>query len=155
VLDAGYAFAAPTFAPGGRRLAVQQSGSDVSGGFFVIDEKGEELFRFPVSADDYRPYWSPQFLPDGESMLCWSPRVSATGEDEISLVRLQDLSRQVIAQGSRPTLVDGGTAIVYERCASVWSGDSCGLWHLGLHEGASPRRIIANGHAPAGKYPVR
>lgn len=155
ILDAGYAFAAPVFAPDGKRLAVQQSGSDVSGGFSVYSPDGDEVFQFPAGPGDHRPYWAPQFLPNGQTLLCWSPQVSATGESEISLVSMQDASRQVIAQGSRPTLVEGGAAIVYERCASIWSGDSCDLWRLELREGAKPSRIITNGFAPAGRYPVR
>lgn len=155
ILDAGYFFAAPAFSPDGTRLAVQQSGSDVSGGFSIFDREGEELFRFPTAPGDYQPYWAPQFLPDGKTLLCWSPQVNATGTSEISLVSTQDATRRVIAEGSRPTLVEGGGAIVYERCASLWSGESCDLWRLELQEGARPSRIITNGYAPAGRYPLR
>lgn len=154
-LDAGYLFSSPVFSSNGQFIAVQQSGSDVSGGFYVLDQEGEEVFSYPQDPQDYRPYWSPQFLPDGETILCWSPRLSASGQNEISLVRMSDGRRTVIAQGSRPALVHGGSAMVYERCGSLWNATSCGIWFQELKAGAKATRILTNAHAPAGVYPLR
>lgn len=155
ILDAGYVYGAPVFAPDGKRFAVQQSGSDVSGGFTVHDLQGNTLFSFPKKADDYRPYWSPQFLPDGETLLCWSPAIEPSGESEIALVHMPSGKRTVIATGSRPSLVRKGTAMVYERCASPWNDTACDIWLQELRPGAPAMRILTNAHAPAGTYPSR
>lgn len=153
LLDAGYVFSSPVYAPDGKHIAVQHSGSDVSGGFAVYDQKGEIVFRYPMDSKDHRPFWAPRFLPDGENILCWSPALDPSGASEISLVHMPDGKRTVIAQGSRPTLVDGGKAMVFERCASPWGG-GCDLWRQDLRAGAPANRIVTDARAPAGRYPV-
>lgn len=155
ILDAGYVYSAPAFSPDGKLFAVQHSGSDVSGGFSIYTMEGEQVFEYPLEPEDYRPYWAPQFLADGITILCWSPSIDSLGKDEIFLVNMEDGSRKFVTQGSRPTLVEGGQAIVFERCASPWSAGTCDLWHQALAPGASASRILTDAHSPSGRQPVR
>ncbi len=156
MLDAGYLYANPVFSPDGERVAYQHSGSDVSGGFSIVDLQGKVLQSYPSNQEDYRPYWKPQFLPDQKSILCWSPAVNKEENSEIAVINMETGERSVLAQGSNPTLVNGGTAMIYEKCDPNWGGaTTCDLWRQELREGAAPMRVVTNAHSPAGQYPGR
>jgi Tol biopolymer transport system component len=157
-LDTGYIYSNPVFSPDGRLIAYQESGSDVSGGFAVIDLQGKRLFRFPKNARDATPYWRPQFSPDGQEMLCYSPATDAGKEDIIFLVRLASGQKTAVTLGSKPTYVDHGKAIVFERWPKERWGSSgaavkADLWRLELKPGANPKMIIADAAEPAGQMP--
>ena len=156
-LDTGYMYSNPAFAPDGRLIAYQESGSDVSGGFAVIDLQGKRLFRFPQNARDATPYWRPRFSPDGQEMLCYSPATDAGQEDIIYLVRLASGQKTAVTLGSKPTYVDHGKAMVYERWPKErWAAGAvvkADLWRLELKPGALPRMIIADAVEPAGQMP--
>ncbi|MCK9377599.1 MAG: hypothetical protein M0P73_15805 [Syntrophobacterales bacterium] len=153
LLDTGYVYSNPAWAPDGRFIAYQESGSDVSGGFVVINLKGQKVFRFPRNRKA-APYWRPRFAPDGQAILCYSPATSSDKEDLIFLVNLKTGRKTLLALGSRPTFVDGGRAIVFERWpATRWTGVGnvkSDLWRLELSPGAKPRKIVANAEQPAG-----
>ena len=99
-LDAGYIYSNPAFSPDGRRIAFQESGSDVSGGFVVINLQGKKIMRFPRNPRDATPYWRPQFFPDGKEMLCYTPATGPGKEDVIYRVNL--------ASGKKTALTLGG-----------------------------------------------
>lgn len=154
LLDAGYIYSSPSFSPDGKLIAYQHSGSDVSGGFSVIDLKGKSIFTFPKKSTDPTPYWRPLFTSDGKKILCYSP---ATNEKEIDSIYLIDLStgtKKKITEGTNPTFVDNGKAIIFERWVDKW--DTYGkaksdLWFLELKEGSRPKKIIENAVQPAGQ----
>jgi len=154
-LDMGYVYEAPAFAPDGGRIAYQKSGSDVSGGFVVINLKGKPGFRFPRNRRDATPYWRPQFSRDGGQILCFSP---ATAEGEMDLVYLVDLERgqkTKLTEGSNPCFVERGKAIVFERWPRErWTSPATAkpdLWRLELAAAARPRKILADASQPAGQ----
>jgi Tol biopolymer transport system component len=154
-LDKGYVYEAPVFAPDGSRIAYQKSGSDVSGGFVVINLKGKPVFRFPKSRRDPTPYWRPQFSRDGGQILCFSP---AAAEGEMDLVYLVDLEggkTTRLTEGSNPCFVERGKAIVFERWPRErWTSPATAtpdLWRLELTAGARPRKILADASQPAGQ----
>lgn len=155
-LDFGYIYAAPALSPDGCLVAYQQSGSDVSGGFGVLDLKGEKIFRFPVDPKEVTPYWRPSFSADGKEILCYSPGITEDQADLIYLVDLATKNKRLIAEGSKPTFVEGGTAIVFERRPAehrLLGEDQAktDLWRLELAKGAKPRKIINDGAQPAGQ----
>ena len=156
-LDTGYIYSNPAFSPDGRLIAYQESGSDVSGGFVVIDLQGKRLFRFPKNSRDATPYWRPQFSSDGQEILCYSPATDSGKEDIIYLVRLASGQKTAVTLGSKPTYVDHGKAMVYERRARErWGSGAAAkadLWRLELKPGASPKMIIADAAEPAGQMP--
>jgi len=135
----------PSFSPDGRLIAYQHSGSDVSGGFSVIELTGKTVFRFPKSGSDPTPYWRPQFSPDGKQILCYSP---ATSEDKIDTIFMIDMKtglKRRIIEGSNPAFVDSGRSIVFERWLDKWSPEGnakSDLWYLELKDGARPRKIL-------------
>lgn len=145
LLDAGYLFGHPSLSPDGRLIAYQHSGSDVSGGFSVMDRSGKRVFRFPQSRSDSTPYWGPRFSADGQRILCYSP---ATSEDQIDTIFLIDMKtglKRRITEGSRPLFVDNGRSIIFERWRNTWhtkSPATSTLWHLDLRAGAQPKRIL-------------
>lgn len=154
MLDAGYVFDAPAFSPDGQLIAYQESGSDVSGGFVVINLQGKRVFRFPKNPRDATPYWRPQFSRNGKEILCYSPAVAEGQTDVIYLVNLENSRKRKIAVGSCPTFVDRGKAIVYEKWPpDRWTAKGlvkADLWRLELAPGAKPRKIITDGVEPAG-----
>ncbi len=81
LLDTGYVYSNPAFSPDGKLIAYQESGSDVSGGFEVLNLQGQKIFRFPKNSRDATPYWRPQFTPDGKEILCYSPATDSGKED--------------------------------------------------------------------------
>lgn len=156
-LDTGYIYSNPAFSKDGRLIAYQESGSDVSGGFVVIDLQGKRLFRFPKNTRDATPYSRPHFSVDGKEMLCYSPATDSGKEDVIYLVALASGKKTTVALGSRPTFVEHGKAIVFERwpkerwvTGAVVKSD---LWRLELKPGASPKIIISDAAEPAGQMP--
>ena len=155
LLDAGYVYSNPAWAPDGRLIAYQESGSDVSGGFVVVNLQGQKVFRFPRNPREVTPYWRPRFAADGLAILCYSPATSQDQEDLIFLVNLKTGRRTSLALGSRPTFVDAGRAIVFERWpATRWTGAGhvkSDLWRLELTPGAKPRKIAADAEQPAGQ----
>lgn len=154
MLDTGYIYSNPVFSRDGKRLAYQESGSDVSGGFVVINLKGEKILRFPRNSEDYTPYWGPRFSPDGKKILCYSPATSPERVDTVYLVDLATGAKTRITAGSKPTFVDQGRAIVFERWSqSRWTDSgkaTADLWRLELTLGAAAKKIITDGQEPAG-----
>jgi TolB protein len=154
LLDAGYVYSEPSFSPDGKLIAYQHSGSDVSGGFSVIDLKGKSIFTFPNKSADSTPYWRPLFSSDGKKILCYSP---ATNEDERDSIYLIDLSTSIkkkITEGTNSTFVNNGKAIIFERWVNKWDTEGkakSDIWYLELKEGARPKKIIQNATVPAGK----
>ena len=155
LLDTGYMYSNPAFSPDGKHIAYQESGSDVSGGFVVINLHGKKVFSFPRDPRDAAPYWRPQFTPDGQKILCYSPAASQGEVDTIYLVDLATGKKKEITVGANPTWVDQGRAIVFERWPQKrWSGtgkETADLWRLELAPGAKAKKIITNGQAPAGQ----
>ncbi|MCX5889959.1 MAG: hypothetical protein NTY36_10950 [Deltaproteobacteria bacterium] len=157
LLDTGYVYSNPAFSPDGRLIAYQESGSDVSGGFEVLNLQGKKIFRFPKNSRDATPYWRPQFTPDGKEILCYSPATDSGKEDVVFLVNPASGRKTILALGSQPTYVDHGKAIVYERWPKErWTATSpvkADLWRLDLTPGAKPQKIVAGGEEPAGQMP--
>lgn len=156
-LDWGYIYSHPAFSPDGRLIAYQESGSDVSGGFVVLDLQGKRLFRFPKNSRGTTPYWRPQFSPDGKEMLCYSPATDSGKEDVIYLVNLATGKQTAVALGSKPTYVEHGKAIVYERWPkerrTAKTPVKANLWRQELKAGATPKMIITDAEEPAGQMP--
>jgi Tol biopolymer transport system component len=155
MLDTGYMYSNPAFSPDGKHIACQESGSDVSGGFMVINLHGEKVFSFPHDSQDAAPYWRPQFTPDGQKILCYSPAASPGEVDTVYLVDLATGKKKEITVGANPTFVDQGRAIVFERWPQErWAGSgkvTADLWRLELVPGAKAKKIITVGQAPAGQ----
>jgi Tol biopolymer transport system component len=156
-LDAGYIYSNPAFSPDGRLIAFQESGSDVSGGFEVINLQGKRIWRFPRNPRDATPYWRPQFFPGGREMLCYTPATGPGKEDIIYRVHLASGKKTALTLGSNPTLVEHGQAVVYERWPQErWTAGATvkpNLWRLELKAGAIPHKIITDAGEPAGQMP--
>lgn len=155
LLDAGYIYSNPSLSPDGKFIAFQYSGSDVSGGFSVVDMKGKTVFKFPINDDDTKPYWKPQFTPDGNNILCYSPATSDNEKDQIFIIDIKKGTKKFVAEGANPVFACSGEAIVFERWRGKWSpaGDaSPDLWFLELKEGAKPKMILKNASSPGGHY---
>ena len=153
LLDAGYIYSSPSFSPDGRLIAYQQSGSDVSGGFSIIDLKGKTTFSFPKKSTDPTPYWRPLFSPDGRKVLCYSPATSESESDSVYLIGLSTSAKKKIAEGTNPAFVDGGKAIVFERWMNKWDTEGkakSDVWYLELKEGKRPKQIVRNASRPTG-----
>jgi hypothetical protein len=155
LLDAGYVYSNPVLSPDGRFIAYQESGSDVSGGFVVVNLTGRRVFRFPRNPRESTPYWRPRFSPDGQEILCYSPATSSDKADLIFLVNLKTGRKTGVALGSKPAYVDAGRAIVFERWPQErWTAEgkvTADLWRLELRPGARPRMIVADAEQPAGQ----
>jgi len=151
LLDAGYIYSHPAFSPDGQGVLWQQSGSDVSGGFQIVDLKGKALFRFPSKGEDPMPYWGPSLALDGQTVLCYSPATSDTTDDTIYVVDRKTGKSAEVTTGAGPAFVRNGAAIVFERWTNRWTEKaSSNLWILELKPGASPRRIITDASEPVG-----
>jgi len=151
LLDAGYIYSHPAFSPDGQGVLWQQSGSDVSGGFQIVDLKGKALFRFPSKGEDPMPYWGPSLALDGQTVLCYSPATSDTTDDTIYFVDRKTGKMAEVTTGASPVFVRNGAAIVFERWTNRWTEKaSSNLWILELKPGALPRRIITDASEPAG-----
>lgn len=148
-VDAGRQYAAPACSADGRLVAIQESGSDVSGGFFVLDAAGRQIWRYPVQADDYRPYWRPQFSSDGRRILCFSPSTDEESVDSIYLVEMDSGVRRRVTDGANAVFVDAGVAIVFERAGDCAEGEMTDLWRLDLRDDAVPERIVRDARNPA------
>jgi Tol biopolymer transport system component len=157
MLDTGYVYSHPAISADGRLIAYQESGSDVSGGFVVIDLQGQRMLRFPRNSREATPYWRPQFSPDGQEMLCYSPATDAGKEDIIYLVNLASGKKTMVALGASPTYVEHGKAIVFVRWPQErWTAQTpvkASLWRLELQAGAGPKLIIPDAEEPAGQMP--
>ncbi len=155
-LDAGYVYSNPSFSPDGKLIAFQHSGSDVSGGFTVIDLKGRTLFSYPQKTSDPTPCWRPQFTLDGKGILCYSPATTDSEKDQIFIIDIKNRTKKLIAEGANPTFACNGEAIVYEKWINKWShnnGNSqSDLWYLELKEDLQPKLIIKNSSSPSGHY---
>ena len=156
-LDTGYIYRNPAFSVDGGLIAYQESGSDVSGGFVVLNLQGKKIFRFPKNSRDATPYWRPQFSPDGKEILCYSPAINAAGEDIIYLVNLATGKKTTVALGSNPNFVEHGKALVFERWPKErWVSGAkvkADLWRLELKPGAAPKLMITDAAEPAGQMP--
>ncbi len=154
-LDAGYIYSNPSLSPDGKLIAFQHSGSDVSGGFSVVDMKGKTVFSFPLKDEDDKPYWRPQFTPDGNNILCYSPAASDNEKDLIFLIDIKKGTKKLIAEGANPAFACSGGAIIFEQWRDKWSpiGNATpDLWFLELKEGAIPKMILRNASSPGGHY---
>jgi Tol biopolymer transport system component len=152
-LDAGYGYSNPSFSPDGKLIAYQHSGSDVSGGFSVIDLKGKTLFHFPNKSTDSTPHWRPLFTSDGKKFLCYSPATNEKETDAIYLIDLSSGAKKKITEGTNPAFIDNGKAIIFERWVNKWNpegGARSDVWYLELREGSKPRKIIQNASHPSG-----
>lgn len=150
VLDTGYVYSNPVFSPNGMQIAYQASGSDVSGGFTVVDLTGRVLFQYPLSGSGYPPFWKPEFIT-ADRIVCWSPDASGGGDNFIYEVRMPCGSARKLAKGANPALVDNGKAIVFERWAECGDDRSpCNLWRLDLSKGAREVKILEDARLPAG-----
>lgn len=143
-IEQGSVYANPAFSPDGKWIVYQQSRTDVSGGFVVIDRKGRTVFQFP-KVEEGDAYWRPVFSRDGKKILCYSPR-----NGPIYVVDLaRGTKKELIDEGADPILVDNGKAIVYERWSNRWDPEgepkpSSDLWRLDLAPGAKPKKILPN-----------
>ena len=154
-LDAGYIYSNPSLSPDGKLIAFQHSGSDVSGGFSVIDMKGKTVFSFPLKDSDAKPYWRPQFTPDGNGILFYSPATSDNEKDMIFLIDIKKGTKRLITEGANPVFACSGEAIIFEQWRDKWSPTSDAspdLWFLELKEGAIPKMILKNASSPGGHY---
>jgi Tol biopolymer transport system component len=154
LLDAGYIYSSPSFSPDGKLIAYQHSGSDVSGGFSVIDLKGKTVFHFPKKSIDPTPYWQPLFTSDGKKILCYSPATNEKETDSIYMIDLSTGTKKKIAEGTNPAFVNNGKAIIFERWVNKWDAEGkakSDLWYLELIKEAKPRKIIENASQPAGR----
>ncbi len=155
--DMGDIYENVAVSPDGRLVAYQESGTDVSGGFVVLNLKGQRVGRYPRNPDkDYRPFWRPTFSPDGGKMLCFSMAITM-GEGAKTYIYLVDLRTWKAARittGYYPTFVDGGKAVVFERWTETGrpggAGTKIDLWRLDSSFGAQPRLILKDAEKPAG-----
>lgn len=154
-LDAGYVYSNPSLSPDGRLIAFQHSGSDVSGGFSIIDLKGKAIFSFPKDKSDTKPYWRPQFTSDGKGILFYSPATSDIEQDQIFIIDIKSGKKRFITEGANPVFACGGETIIFERWTNKWSSHGnakSDLWSLELKEGSQPKLIIQNASSPGGHY---
>ncbi len=149
LLDGGYVFANPSFSPDSSQLAWQESGSDVSGGFQIVNVKGEQTFRFPKDPKAFQPYWRPSFSLDGTMVLCYTPSQEGKAGTTM-LVDIESGFQLDIVEGANPTFVSDGDAIVFERLKQGKTPQSQ-LWRMELTPGSKPELIVENGEAPAGR----
>jgi TolB protein len=154
-MEAGELYTGLAVSPDGKFIAYQESGTDVSGGFVVLNLEGKRLLRYPRNPEDYKPYWRPSFSPDGSQMLCFSMATTEGEKTFIYLVDLKTLEARRLAEGYYPTFVDGGQAIVFERWTETGltgrDATKIDLWRLDLTPGAEPRLILENAEKPAGQ----
>jgi len=155
-IEGGDVYEAPAVSPDGRRIAYQESGTDVSGGFVVVDRESKQILRFPKDPEkDYRPFWRPTFSPDGSRMLCFSMAITEGEKTYIYLVDLKTLTATRVTDGYYPTFVDGGKAIVFERWTETGQPGpdlvKIDLWRLDLTPGAVPRLILKDAEKPSGQ----
>lgn len=140
--------------PDGRLVTYQQSGTDVSGGFVVVNLAGQEVARYPRNPEDYRPFWRPTFSPEGDKMLCFSMATTLGEKTYIYLVDLRTMRATRITEGYYPTFVDGGKAMVFERWTETGQPGRASvkidLWRLESAFGSQPRLILKNAKKPAG-----
>jgi Tol biopolymer transport system component len=150
MLDAGYVYSNPVFSPDGRLVLWQHSGSDVSGGFSIIDLKGETVFQFPPEHENSTPYWRPSLSHDGRKVLCYTPAISDTSADTIYFVDRAAGKMITVTNGANPVFVNNETAIVFESWGNRWSeAASSNLWFLELVSGSAPKRILLDAEQPA------
>jgi Tol biopolymer transport system component len=155
MLNAGYIYSSPSFSPDGKLIAYQHSGSDVSGGFSVIDLKGKSKVNFPKKSTDPTPYWRPLFTSDSKKILCYSPATNEKQTDSIYFIDLSTGATEKISEGTTPTFIENGKAIIFERWINKWSPEAnaqSDLWYLELKEGAKPIKIIENASHPSGNF---
>lgn len=154
LLDAGYIYSNPSFSPDGKFIVFQHSGSDVSGGFSVVDPKGRTIFRYPEKSSDPTPYWRPQFTSDGQKILCFSPATNENEKDLIFLIDIKNGTKKMITEGANPAFACDRNAIIFERWTNKWSSEGdviSDLWLLELSEGAEPKIILRNAISPNGQ----
>jgi TolB protein len=154
LLDVGYIYSSPSFSPDGKLVAFQHSGSDVSGGFSIVDLEGRMLFHFPRKQSDPTPYWRPLFSPDGKDILCYSPATSESTTDAIYRVNRKTGIKRKVTEGAHPAFAADGRAIVFEKWVERWKpegGAKSDLWYLELTDGARPKKIFDNVSQPSGR----
>ena len=155
-IEAGDLYTNLAVSPDGKFIAYQESGTDVSGGFVILNLEGKRVLRFPQNPEeDYRPYWRPTFSPDGNKMLCFSIATTEGERTYIYLVDLKTLEARRLTEGYYPVFVDGGQAVVFERWTETGltgrEATKIDLWRLDLTPGAEPRLILENAEKPAGQ----
>ena len=150
MLDAGYIYSNPTFSPDGQLILWQHSGSDVSGGFSIMDLKGKTIFQFPLENENSTPYWRPSLSRDGRRVLCYTPATSDTSEDMIYFIDRASGKMITVTNGTNPVFVNNETAIVFESWENRWNEmASSGLWFLEIASKSAPRRILLDAEQPA------
>ncbi|NTU45908.1 MAG: hypothetical protein HGA99_10425 [Chlorobiaceae bacterium] len=154
MLDAGYIYSNPAFSPDGKSILWQESGSDVSGGFAIIDLNGKQLFSYPLKGSDFTPYWRPALSPEGHRILCYSPATTEKAEDTIYLINRRTQRKILVTSGTNPVFIRNGRAILFERGENRWSSNaSSNLWILDIEPGAAPKQIMTDGSEPAAVLP--
>ncbi|EAT58821.1 TolB family protein [Chlorobium ferrooxidans] len=154
MLDAGYIYSNPAFSPDGKSILWQESGSDVSGGFAIIDLNGKRLFRYPLKGSDFTPYWRPALSSDGHRILCYSPATTEAAVDTIHLINRRTQRKILVTSGTNPVFIRNGSAILFERGENRWSSNaSSNLWLLALQPGAVAKQIITDASEPAAALP--
>jgi Tol biopolymer transport system component len=151
MLDMGYVYANPSFSPDGEHIVYQQSGSDVSGGFTIVDMGGNLNYSFPKNPEeDYYPYWNPRFLPEGDRVLCWSMGLSEGEADRIWIVDLRTGKKNYVTEGANASMVDDGAGMVFERWTNRMAEEAHpDLWRR--DRPAQERKIVSNAYQPAGQ----
>ncbi len=154
-MEAGNLYDALAVSPDGRFIAYQESGTDVSGGFVVLNLEGKRVARYPKDPKNYHPFWRPTFFPDVSRVLCFSMATTEGQKTYIYLVNLKTLKATRVIEGYFPTLVDGGRAMVFERWTETGmtgkEATKIDLWRLDFFPGATPRLILENAEKPAGQ----
>ncbi len=149
LIDTGRVYAWPSFSPDGRQVAYSEHTNDLSGGLEVIESGGKPVFHFPQGTDS-TPYWRPRFDRDGSAILCYGPGNYESSRGTIYLVNVQKGTKRRITEGSNPTFVSHGRAIIFERPGAD-SRATSDLWYLDLFPGATPRKIVSDGSQPSGR----
>ena len=123
----------------------------------VIDLQGKRVFAIPQEFAGCHPVLAAAVFPGrpGDALLC--PRHRSGEEDIIYLVSLASGKKTAVTLGSKPTYVEHGKAMVYERWPKErWVSGAAvkaDLWRLELKPGAFPKMMIADAAEPAGQMP--
>ena len=150
MLDAGYIYSNPVFSPDGQLILWQHSGSDVSGGFSIMNLQGKPLFHFPRENENSTPYWQPNLSRDGRKILCYSPATSDSLDDTIYFINRTSGTKTTVTKGAKPVFINNETALVFERWENRWSDTaSPDLWLLEMAAASSPRKILVGAEQPA------
>jgi Tol biopolymer transport system component len=156
LIDTGHVYAWPSFSPDGKQVAYNEHSLEGATGVEIVDAAGKAVFRFPQTGSDGASYWRPRFDRDGGQVLCYSPAPSPALKDTVYLVSLSRSKKRKVVEGSNPTFVSNGKAIIFERAATDQRGSGAAdLWYLDLQQGAMPKKVATNGSQPSGRPMAR